>query len=92
MNNGIEEKSAYQSVLLGRILMTLSQLLLLVVLLIWFILYLSARISPDIMFLIYLCFFVVLFFITILFFVLLKKGKDRKESVTEKNGKKLYFI
>lgn len=91
MNNGIEEKSAYQSVLLGRILMTLSQLLLLVVLLIWFILYLSARISPDIMFLIYLCFFVVLFFITILFFVLLKKGKDRKESVTEKKWQKIIF-
>jgi hypothetical protein len=91
MNNGIEEKSAYQSVLLGRILMTLSQLVLLVVLLIWFILYLSARVSSDIMYLVYLGFFVVLLIISIILFVLLKKGKDRKVSVTEKKCQKIIF-
>lgn len=91
MHIGVEGKSAYQSALLGRILMILSQLVLFVVLSVWFILYLSQTIAPNIMRLVYLCFFVVLLIISILLFVLLRKSKGQKEVAAETKWQKIRF-
>lgn len=89
ISNGVKDTSAYQAVLLGRILMILSQLTLLVLLLIWFILFLSEKLPPDVIHLIYLCFVIVLLIIPVLLYLLLKEGKERKNPVKERKWGKI---
>lgn len=91
ISNGVKEVSAYQAVLLGRILMILSQLSLLVVLLVWFILFLSEKLPSDVMYLIYLCFFIVLLIIPVLLYLLLKEGKEQKDALTERKWEKIIY-
>lgn len=47
IHNGVSEQNAYKSVLLGRILMTSAQLFLFLVVLVWFLSFLSHRLSVE---------------------------------------------
>lgn len=89
MSRGIKEKDAYKAVLLSRILMTLSQLVLLIILFTRFILFLSAKVPQEIMYPIYACFCVVIFVVPASVYLLLKKEKVKEISLTDNKWEKI---
>ncbi|MDR0714659.1 MAG: flippase-like domain-containing protein [Bacteroidales bacterium] len=73
---GVEKQDALKSALLARILMILSQLLLLVIVLVRFMFFLSDKLSQEMIFAVRLCFLVLLLVVSGLAFLLLRKGKE----------------
>lgn len=89
MDEGVKEINAYKSVLLSRMLMVLSQLILLIVVLIWLIFFLSDILPCEIIPLIYISFVFIITAILSLAFLLLKKGSEMS---TAPKSKKWYKI
>ena len=89
INEGVKGQDAYKSVLLSRILMILSQLTLFIILLTWFLLFLSYRFPAEITYSVYVCFFALLTALPILIWFLLKEEGRKQISLTDKKWKKV---
>lgn len=89
INEGVKDKDAYKYVLLSRILMVVSQLTLLVILLIWFLLFLSYRFPVEIIYPVYICSFILFAALSILIWFLLKEEQRKEISLTDKRWKKV---
>ncbi|GHT53390.1 hypothetical protein FACS189446_0670 [Bacteroidia bacterium] len=76
IDEGIPEQDAYKSVLLSRALMAISQLIIFIVVLVWFMYFLSDRLPVELLYAVYICFFLFLMIVSAAIYLLLKKGKE----------------
>jgi hypothetical protein len=89
IREGVEAQDALKSVLLMHVLMILSQLLFLVIVLVQFMFFYSDELSPDMKFAVHICCLALLVVISGLAFLLLRKGKETKTGLKEKNRPKI---
>jgi hypothetical protein len=89
MREGVEEKVAYKSVLLSRIMMTLSQLTILLIVFIWFLFFLSDKLSKTHTYALYVCFVFFILVISVLLYLLLKKGEEVQHRRVDKRWHKI---
>ncbi|MFC4672525.1 lysylphosphatidylglycerol synthase transmembrane domain-containing protein [Dysgonomonas termitidis] len=87
IKEGMKEEEAYKSVLLSRILMILSQLTLLIILVSWFLFFLSGRFPSDIIYPVYICFFILLAMFPVLICFLLKEERHARTSLPDRKWK-----
>ncbi|MDR1644324.1 MAG: flippase-like domain-containing protein [Tannerellaceae bacterium] len=89
IREGVEAQEAYKSVVLMHTLMILSQFLLLVVVFVQFLFFHSDELSPGMMLAVHVCFPALLFAVLGLAFLLLRKGRETKTDLKEKNSHKI---
>lgn len=93
IRQGITDRIAYKSVLLSRIVMTLSQLSIFLIALIWFLFTLSDTLSKAVRYSLYICF--ILFVLAIVLFLFFLFSEDKKTCpaplALEKRWNKLLF-
>ena len=91
IHEGVEVQAAYKSVLLCRIIMILSQLLILLVVMGWFLVFLSNKLTGPISYAFYGCFMFFLIVICLLVYLLLKTGGDVAYTPSEKKWRRVLY-
>lgn len=91
IRQGIKKDDAYQSVILSRIVMILSQLVILLVVLVWFLFSMAGKLPPVLSYAFYGCFFAFLVVVTFLFWFLLKPGSENVFLKKEKKWHRILF-
>lgn len=76
IRDGVGEKEAYKSVLLGRSLMILSQLILFMIVLFWFVFFHARTFTQEMHRFVFICFFTLLILVSGIVYLLLKEGKE----------------
>ena len=89
IRKGLEEQTAYKSVLLCRIMMALSQLITLLIMLVWFLSVLSGKLQATYQYVFYTCFVFFVLLISVLFYLLLKNGKTVQPVRTDKKWRRI---
>jgi len=92
IRDGVDEKSAYKSVLLARIIMILSQLTILSVVLIWFLIFLSDRLPETLRYVLFACFVFFIIVISTVLFLILRNGKTTQHIPEKKWRRFLHHI
>ena len=92
IRDGVEEQSAYKSVLLARIIMILSQLTILTVVLLWFLLFLSNKLPETLQSILFACFGLLITVIATVLFLILKNGETALHIPENRWSKFVYRI
>lgn len=89
IQGGMVKSIAYKSVLLSRVMMILTQLLLLLIVLVWFLYSLSEKFQTGIRYTLYACFVSFFLIVALLIWLLLKKGRETYTAKAEKKWHRL---